>query len=325
MMSTIKYFMSVSLSKNRRSSSKNQLALPKQKKITQKTTHYFSRLTDFLPDIIYIYDLPREKTVFVNKSFTTILGYAQRCLLNDNITWSSIIHPVDQESAPAIGKRIMKLQDGATMEYEIQCKTAKGVYIWLHNKLTVFLRDKNGMPEQVLVTSHDITYRKTLESRLLSLAYTDGLTGLCNRTVFIEELEYRLQSKNHDFAVLFLDLDDFKDINDTFGHSVGDSAIRETARRLSNLLPHPNIVARLGGDEFTMIIDGCKNIKAVTTWIKKITNQFVDHIVAETHTFPLGASIGSVLANQVKSPTVSKLLKLADQAMYESKNARKMV
>jgi diguanylate cyclase (GGDEF)-like protein/PAS domain S-box-containing protein len=280
---------------------------------------YLAKLTDFLPDIIYIYHLPLQKTLFVNKAFTDTLGYLQKDLLTGEVDWFKIFHPDDVASAPAIAASISKLQDQATIEYELQCKTIKGNYIWLHNKLTIFTRDQTGKPEQVLVTSHDITYRKSLESKLMSRAYTDHLTGLLNRTVFLEKLDWKIQNEAHDFAVLFLDINEFKCINDTYGHEIGDQVILKVAKRLSSLLPEPNIVARLGGDEFTIIINDCRSKKTLTNHVNNIQETLTKKMHINDIELKINASIGSILAKHVTSPSPSKLIKIADQAMYEAK------
>jgi diguanylate cyclase (GGDEF)-like protein/PAS domain S-box-containing protein len=296
-----------------------ELILKPSTAFAKHNREYLAKLTDFLPDIIYIYHLPLQKTLFVNKAFADTLGYSQKDLLTGKVDWFQIIHPDDVANAPAIAHSIYQLADQATIEYEIQCKTVQGNYIWLHNKLTVFTRDNIGKPEQVLVTSHDITYRKNLENKLMSQAYTDQLTGLNNRMMFLEKLEKKIKSKQHNFAVLFLDINEFKPINDTYGHEVGDKVIVKIAKRLSSLLPEPHVIARLGGDEFTIILEDCE----CEIELKKYKDILKKHLIKEMNigsvSLMIDVSIGCVLVKKVPNPTSSKVLKIADQSMYKAK------
>jgi diguanylate cyclase (GGDEF)-like protein/PAS domain S-box-containing protein len=311
--------MSSMTQKNSLSSTSSELVLQESKPLVIHSRDYLARLTDFLPDIIYIYHLPLQKTLFINKSFTTILGYPREMILNGEISWYDIIHPTDQADAPKVFSQIMHLADHATIEYEFRCKPKDKDYIWLHNKLTVFSRDYEGKPEQTLVTSHDITYRKNLESKLLLQAYTDQLTGIANRTVFMETLDGMILSGCEKYVVMFIDLNEFKSINDTYGHEIGDKVIVETANRLSLAMPAPNMIARLGGDEFTVIIRDCDDKKTLARYTQKIQAQFKKPMNFGKIKLNIHVSMGSVFAGNVENPTTSKLLKLADQAMYTAK------
>jgi diguanylate cyclase (GGDEF)-like protein/PAS domain S-box-containing protein len=281
--------------------------------------NYLAKLTDFLPDIIYIYDLINQRTLFVNKAFTKILGYSQNDLLSNLVSWTDIVHDEDWNNRFEIINSIAQLKDGETIEYEIRCKTAKEKYIWLHHKLTVFTRDIKGNPEQVLVTSHDITYRKKLEVKLLYQLYTDQLTGIPNRTNFLEKLEQRIENKTFNFALLFIDLNEFKVVNDVHGHQIGDKVLVKTAKRLTSIFKSPHVVARLSGDEFTIIIDNCIDKKTLDNYVEKINRKFERKILIDTLEFTMCMSIGKILAKNIENPTCTKLLKLADEDMYEAK------
>jgi diguanylate cyclase (GGDEF)-like protein/PAS domain S-box-containing protein len=296
-----------------------ELVLRPSTAFTKHNRDYLAKLTDFIPDIIYIYHLPLQKTLFVNKAFTDTLGYPQKDLLSGAVDWFNIFHPDDVATAPAIGAAIYELNDQGTIEYELQCMTIHGNYIWLHNKLTVFTRDIDKKPEQVLVTSHDITYRKSLEKKLMTQAYTDQLTGLLNRAKFLEKLEYKIQSKVLDFTVLFLDVNEFKCINDTYGHEIGDKVIVKIAKRLTSLLPEPHVIARLGGDEFTLILENCEDEKELKRYIKLLKATIVKTMNIGEVSIKAHVSIGSAIVKNVKNPTPPKLLKIADQAMYKAK------
>jgi diguanylate cyclase (GGDEF)-like protein/PAS domain S-box-containing protein len=280
---------------------------------------YLSKITDSVPDIIHIYDLKKKKTTFVNKSFTSILGYKQEDMLSGKINWYDIIHPIDQKDAPNVLSKILTLKDDETIEYDVRSLKNDGTYIWLHNKLNIFLRSRDGSPRCVLLISHDITYKKNIEDQLTVKTRTDHLTGIANRSLFIEILEKRIKSNQMNFAVLFLDLNKFKVVNDTHGHAIGDKVIIEAANRLSKIFNQNHLVARLGGDEFTVIIDQCIDTKELKEYQKKIKKAFIEVIRLNDVQLKLDISVGSILANTLSKPTSTQILHLADKSMYLDK------
>jgi diguanylate cyclase (GGDEF)-like protein/PAS domain S-box-containing protein len=296
-----------------------RLATNTSTKLAPYTQQYFSKITDFIPDIIYIYDLNMQKTLFVNKSLTSILGYTQEDFMSGVVNWYDIIHPTDQKDAPNLLTKILKLLDTETIEYDIRCLTISGSYIWLHNKLTVFIRGLDNQPEQVLVTAQDISIKKKMEEKLTTHAYTDHLSGIANRTRFMEILENRISIGDSGFAILFLDLNKFKEVNDMHGHEIGDKVIIEAARRLTKVFSKPHTVARLGGDEFTVIIDKCTNDKELNKHILNVKNAFVKVFKLGKINLNIGVSVGSVIADTLSKPSSSNLLKHADKSMYFEK------
>jgi diguanylate cyclase (GGDEF)-like protein/PAS domain S-box-containing protein len=296
-----------------------RLATNTSTKLAPYTQQYFSKITDFIPDIIYIYDLKIQKTLFVNKSLTSILGYTQEDFMNGTVNWYDIIHPTDQKDAPNVLSKILKLLDTETIEYDIRCLTINGSYIWLHNKLTIFIRGLDNEPEQVLVTAQDISTKKKMEEKLTTQAYTDHLTGIANRTRFMEILEDKVNTGDSDFAILFLDLNQFKEVNDIHGHEIGDKVIIKAAKRLTKVFGKPHIVARLGGDEFTVIIDKCTNDIKLEKYIQNVKSAFIKVFKLGKINLSMSVSIGSVLANTLSKPSPSKLLQHADKSMYLEK------
>jgi diguanylate cyclase (GGDEF)-like protein/PAS domain S-box-containing protein len=174
----------------------------------------------------------------------------------------------------------------------------------------------------VVVTFHDITERKRTEEQILRLAYYDSLTGLPNRTLFKSQLAKRLTSvrrADKGFALHFLDLDRFKEVNDTLGHPVGDLLLKEVAQRLSSLVRGMDTVARFGGDEFAVIQPDAHSISDAATLAGKIVEHLTRPYSIDGHAITCGASVGVVF---VPKPDIDleTLLGRADVALYKAKN-----
>ena len=165
---------------------------------------------------------------------------------------------------------------------------------------------------------HDVSERKHLEQQLRALALCDGLTGLANRRAFMEALEKavaRSMRFGHPMALLFMDMDGFKEINDCFGHHVGDLALQAFARRLERCVRKGDTIARLGGDEFTVLAEGVDSIEQAEAMARKIVEAMVPPM--ESTGVRLRTSIGISL---YRAPAdASQFLRRADHAMYQAK------
>lgn len=185
---------------------------------------------------------------------------------------------------------------------------------------TIYNRD-NGVHRRVALFS-DLAKKKEYEQLIWQQANCDPLTGLLNRRIFLERLAQeirRAQRSHHPMALLFLDLDHFKEVNDTLGHATGDLLLQEAARRLRNCVRGSDHVARLGGDEFTVIIGELHDIGHVTQVAKDILRTLREPFQLGMETAFISTSIGITLCPQ-DAVTVDELLKHADQAMYAAKN-----
>jgi diguanylate cyclase (GGDEF)-like protein len=176
------------------------------------------------------------------------------------------------------------------------------------------------MPDGGWVSTHkDITELYTAQQELKRLAYHDALTGVANRNLFQETLQEAFDSAES-FAVLFVDLDGFKTINDTFGHSSGDRLLSDLARRLQ-AAASPELVARMGGDEFAVFVAGGDADRAGVV-ARAIHESFAEPFVINGQSIRLAASIGVAMAPQ-DGKTIDRLLTCADLALYASKNQRR--
>lgn len=189
--------------------------------------------------------------------------------------------------------------------------------------MNAVVRDSHGEIERVVALGSDITERKRMEEELQHLAHFDMLTGLPNRALFFDRLERivaQAKRNGHKPALLFLDLDEFKPVNDRCGHHVGDQVLQQVGNRLAKLVRGADTVARLGGDEFAILLHAV----AAPADAERIAGVIIEALAkpysVEGHTFHIGASVGIALYPE-HGTEAEILLTTADQAMYEAKRA----
>lgn len=184
------------------------------------------------------------------------------------------------------------------------------------------LKNKNGLLKGGVIVCRDITERKRVEQQLLHDALHDELTGLANRALFTDRLERAIaranREENYLFAVLFLDLDRFKVINDSLGHIVGDQLLIAIARRLETCLRSDDLIARLGGDEFAILLEDFKDTNYATQVAQRVQNELMQPFYLDGHEIFAATSIGIAFStNGYQLP--QELLRDADTAMYHAK------
>ncbi|MBE9051420.1 diguanylate cyclase [Nostocales cyanobacterium LEGE 11386] len=188
------------------------------------------------------------------------------------------------------------------------------------------IRDRNGQITGAVLVFQDITQRKQMEAQLLRNAFYDGLTALPNRVLFLDRLkqaiERRKRRTDYQFAVLFLDLDGFKGINDRFGHGMGDDFLVAIARRLESCVRSGDTVGRFGGDEFAVLLEEIKDVTDATNVAKRIQDTLGLPLSLNGHQIYTTASIGIAL-NSGGYDEPESLLRDADIAMYRAKKQGK--
>ncbi|MBN2713893.1 MAG: GGDEF domain-containing protein, partial [Planctomycetes bacterium] len=174
-------------------------------------------------------------------------------------------------------------------------------------------------------TMTDITARKQEEEIIRFMATHDGLTGVPNRSLARDRFTMAMNmSRRHDgaVAVMFIDLDSFKPVNDKYGHEAGDAVLKEVANRLCASVRDTDTVARIGGDEFMLVITEVKDRAALGSLAEKIIRRLMEPIVFRRKKIHIGASIGIAVA-PADGENIDGLIKLADEAMYEVKTSGK--
>jgi len=232
---------------------------------------------------------------------------------------------LDRTYTEDCGKAIELLQDirhrpGDTLVGELRLRHAPEG--WHDFEVTVRNLLADPSVAGIVATYRDITERKVFESQLSQLAFQDPLTGLANRAVFMQQLGHalsRTDNPTETLAVLFIDLDNFKIINDSLGHAYGDKVLLTVAERLRRCLRTDGTIARLGGDEFTVLLEGLPSVSGAVTVAERINAMLSAPIHHRGHTVFVGASIGIA----VSLPGVDRpdnLLRKADVAMYRAKS-----
>jgi diguanylate cyclase (GGDEF)-like protein/PAS domain S-box-containing protein len=258
--------------------------------------------------------------VYVNSAFATMLGYKPEEMTG--LSFSSLLAPEDRHSSNAFEEGYVLHAGHELHELRFMHKDEKTRVV---AAVTVAHVPYRGSPA-VTGTVRDVTAQKRSEQELLKGAYHDPLTDLPNRAFFMERLQQTLEhvgKRSSDrFAVLFLDLDRFKLINDSLGHSFGDRVLVAISRRLRTCLRPADLIARYGGDEFTILVENIMGLDDATAVADRVHEELARAITVDGHEIFTNASIGIVInAPHYKHP--DEILRDADTAMYRAKAAGK--
>jgi diguanylate cyclase (GGDEF)-like protein/PAS domain S-box-containing protein len=263
---------------------------------------------------------PITDKVFFSSQIKELLGYPEGVLEDTMSAWLSLVHPEDRkESIIAMNNLLSKKNQDYSRENRVRHKD--GHWIWILSRGMVITRDSKQQANRVVGTHTDISSHKQAEALIWSQANLDLLTNLPNRRLFQENLCSAIETANRNqssMALIFLDLDNFKIINDTHGHKMGDVLLQETAKRLKACVRDNDIVSRLGGDEFTIIINNVLDMDVVTRIAENVLHSLCRPFALEMESFHISASIGITSYPEDASDT-DTLLMNADQAMYVAK------
>ncbi len=214
-----------------------------------QSRHFIDSILNSTPNLIYVHDLINKKNVYCNREALNFFGYTHQQIQEMGAQlFINILHPDD--FSKVMGHHHSLPKDGNIREIEYRMKDASGQWRWIRSRDVLFASTSTGEPWQILGSAEDITDRKYLENKVSILANYDALTTVPNRTLFFEQAGLGLshaRRNNTACAVLFVDLDHFKNINDTLGHSIGDELLKDTALKLAGCIREVDIMARLGG------------------------------------------------------------------------------
>lgn len=251
-----------------------------------------------------------------------MLGYVPGDIPTTYEAWDELLHPEDRrDTEAAIEAHVRGDCVQFVREHRLRC--ADGQYRWVRSAGRVMRRDADGHPLRMFGTLHDINDRKAAEERILFLGYRDVLTGLPNRVLFADRLSQALahaRRSGRRVAVMFLDLDRFKVVNDTLGHGVGDALLCAVAERLRRSVREADTVCRRGGDEFVVALQDVDEIDTVARVAGKIRDRLSEPFELDDHTVHVGASIGVALFPD-DGAEPEALIRHADTAMYAAKEA----
>ena len=280
----------------------------------------YRRLFDGVP--IGLFQLtPDWQIIDANPALVKMLGYLDRASL--------CAMRADQIYLNAeVLRRWQELVDkqGAAPGYEVQLRRRNGEIIWAESNARVVREAGSDHTQYYEGSIEEITARKRVEEQLLHNAFHDALTELPNRALFIDHLKLAFERskryKEHSIAVLFLDLDRFKTVNDSLGHEAGDRLLIATAHRLKEILRPEDTFARMGGDEFAVLLDNIEGVNIAVHVAERIRREFSDPFYLDKREVFTSASIGIALSS-ASCDSPEDLLRNADTSMYRAKTLGK--
>jgi diguanylate cyclase (GGDEF)-like protein/PAS domain S-box-containing protein len=262
----------------------------------------------------------RSDRLYFSPRWKQMLGYADPELGDAPGEWLGRVHP-DDRAALTQALEAHLSSSGHHFEHEHRIQHRDGAYRWMLAR-GMAVRDGQGRAIRIVGSQTDVTARKEAEERLQHDALHDALTGLPNRVLFLDRLDQAIRRAQRSTptpaaAVLFVDLDRFKLVNDSLGHQVGDELLKAVARRLESAVRPPDTVARLGGDEFTLLLDGVSDVHEAALVAERVHATLKTPFEIDDRELHLDASIGIALAVADAAPDA--VLRDADVAMYRAK------
>jgi diguanylate cyclase (GGDEF)-like protein/PAS domain S-box-containing protein len=289
----------------------------------RKSEMRYRSLAENVSDVIWAMDLDMRFTYY-SPSVLHLRGYtAEQAMsksLQETLTPSSYriaIEALEEEMALEI-KEPKNRSRTRTLELEEYCED--GSTVWVEVKMS-FLRDQDDRPIEILGVTRNISQRKQNEATIKQLAFFDHVTGLPNRVLFKDRLTMAVLGAGRNkerLALMMIDLDRFKDVNDTYGHAMGDALLRSVGDRLRVTLRSSDTVSRIGGDEYMVVLPGINELGDTATVANKIVAAFQEPFVVTGREVRITASVGAAVYPD-HGTTVDVLVERADAAMYRAK------
>lgn len=283
---------------------------------------YYDSLMEKSTDIIISIDIRRDIITFISQSAYHLLGHPPNYYLRH-----SIDRLFEKESLIEVGhlmRHIFRFKELPKERAEVKLKTASGGVI-VADMVMQLSRSEDGREVELNADLRDISERKRAEQLLAEMAHRDSLTGLPNRLLFYELAEQVIKETRRDeqqMAILFVDLDGFKAVNDQYGHQAGDALLIHIAERLQQHVRQSDTVARLGGDEFLVMLRDINAMTDIELLGRKLVSGLAEPMLIEGHECRVTASIGIAVYPQ-DGDHVDQLIASADRAMYQAKHAGK--
>ncbi len=290
------------------------------KAVLQRIESTYGPLAEGVPSVAYVYEPGvNGQCLYISPSIERVLGYTQEHWMVDGGLWDRLLHPEDADRVITNEAECARSGEALVQEYRIS--RADGSVVWIRDEMTV-VRGYDGKSEPLFFGVFlDVTDRKRMEAELERLALYDSLTGLPNRALFNDRLSHAIERRGREqaTAVYFLDVDRFKRINDSLGHSAGDEVLREVAARIQRMLRPHDTVARFGGDEFTVLCESVGGVLEAVGVADRLRREIALPLRAGGAELRLTAAIGIALAEPGEDADCSRLVEDADAAMYRAK------
>ncbi|HEY7525047.1 MAG TPA: EAL domain-containing protein [Candidatus Limnocylindrales bacterium] len=278
-------------------------------------------LVEQLPGVVYVAENGSGGAWhYVSPQVERILGFPAADWVADPDLWARQLHPADRERVLADETTEADTPDGVGTAYEYRMVARDGREVWIRDEEVVISRHPDGRPHLVQGVLLDITDRRRLEEELAHRAAHDPLTRLANRTAFRERLIAAVQRPQAvgRVGILYIDIDDFKVINDTLGHAAGDELLIAMSRRLETTVRGGDLAARAGGDEFTVLMESIADEADVTRIADRVATRLAEPLVIHGREMRVRVSIGIAVLEEL-STGPDELMAQADAALYEAK------
>ncbi|MFD0361403.1 putative bifunctional diguanylate cyclase/phosphodiesterase [Nocardia sp. GCM10030253] len=257
------------------------------------------------------------RIIEVNTAFAAMLGYLPTEMCELSVT--DLVHPDDDRGMWDLYVALLR-GDHDNVQLEKAYLHRDGHTVWTNLNVSL-IRDEHGDPQYTLVLVEDISEWRALRERLNYRAHHDQLTGLPNRSRFIDALAAAFADTTATFGLCYVDLDHFKFVNDTFGHAIGDALLVQAAARLSACATRPGqLVARMGGDEFVILVPQSADGDDVAEFAQTVLDAFARPFDVHGHHLSVTTSIG-VMEGRAEHTSADELLQAADTTMYWAKAA----
>ncbi|WP_321277115.1 EAL domain-containing protein [Thiomicrorhabdus indica] len=278
-------------------------------------------------DGLWDWDL-ETNMAYHSERFETMLGYSGTELPDTVDAWSNLIHPDDRDSAFEKVEEYLKSKGELSYENTFRMKTKSGEWKWISGRGKATF-DRNGTPKRFLGFNTDVTNEINRTSELEFASKHDPLTLLANRFLLNELLQQEIRSATRQMrkiALLYVDLDGFKEVNDAFGHFAGDELLKVVSQRMLKVCRKEDIVSRLGGDEFVIVLTEFNHLNDILPFCNRLLDTLREEIslpLDTPTTVQISCSVGISIFDPSKQVGSEALIRQADKAMYEAKSLGK--
>jgi diguanylate cyclase (GGDEF)-like protein/PAS domain S-box-containing protein len=267
-------------------------------------------------------DIPSGR-IYLSEQWNAMLGGTPGPALTTLAEMRTMVHPDD---VPALDEHLEAVLSGRADKYDVDHRVRKtdGSFFWIRSRGEVVERDAKGRALRLTGTNSDVTARKSLQQQLVHQATHDVLTGLPNRSLFHDRLNQaiaRCARGGTLMAVMYLDIDKFKGINDSLGHDMGDRLLKAFSRRLADCVRTTDTVARLGGDEYAVVLEDLGLRENGARIAEKIVVAMRPEFTLENRVLAITTSVGMAFYEGGADIDQDRLLKQADEALYQAKGA----
>ena len=285
----------------------------------QESEERYSLVSRTTNDGLWDWDY-RKDQVYFSPRWKSMIGYNEDAIGSDPLEWIDRIH-LDDKTRVINELYAHKNAETSHFECEYRIKNIEAKYRWMMCR-GLAVRDEEGIAYRMIGSHTDITDRKLAEDKLVYDAVHDPLTGLPNRILFLDRLSHCIalfsRRKSYNFALLYLDLDRFKIINDSLGHLLGDQLLIEIGSRIKQIIRNGDTLSRIGGDEFVVLCEDIEDLTEATNLADRIQMELAKPIDLNGQKVVVGCSIG-ITDSSIGYERPEDMLRDADAAMYQSK------